>query len=125
MGMTLFYTGGKQHSLSDRLKDMKHMLMQQEEYDLSTDEGKENTWHAVNSMLLGAGAAMLGMFIGDKIGNKIYGPIIERQERERIQNAFKNGQLAAYRSMMKNPAYLMNRAFIEAEKDPKFEVKHF
>ena len=93
MGVTLFYTGGKPHTLSDRLKDMKHMVFQQEEYDLSTDEGKENTWHGVNAMLLGAAAVVFGNWIG----NKIFAPIEQKRKDELLKKAYMYGQIDAYK----------------------------
>lgn len=96
MAVTLFYTGGKPHTLADRLKDMKHMLLQQQEYDLSTDEGKENTWHMVNAMLLSAGTVFLGYLISDKIDE----PFRQKRIDDMKMRAFRDGQVAAYRNVM-------------------------
>ena len=97
MGVTLFYYGNK-HKFTDRMKDMKHMICQQEEYDLSTDEGKENTWHAVNAMFLGAAAVILG----DYIAGKITAPIERKRLAQMRSEDFKNGQLCAYRNVMES-----------------------
>ena len=96
MAVTLFYTGGKPHTLADRLKDMKHMLLQQQEYDLKTDEGKENTWRAVNAMILGAATVALECLAIDKINE----PFRQKQIDDMKMRAFRDGQVAAYRNVM-------------------------
>ena len=98
MGVTLFYTGGKDHNFKDRISDMKNMVLQKEDYDLSTEIGKENTWHAVNAMLLGSASTLLGFIIGDKLSQ----PFVKRQTREREQTAFMLGQLDAYHDVAKH-----------------------
>lgn len=122
MGVTFIYTGGKPHKFSDRLKDMKHMVFQQEEYDLSTDEGKENTWHAVNAMLLGGTVSILGFWIGEKISE----PFEKQRMEEMKRKAFQDGQIKAYQNILKDPAVLMDRSFDLIEKNPKkYAMKKF
>ena len=108
-------------AIKNRLKDMKDALMQKNRYDLNTQEGQENTDSALSGIFLGGTAALLGVIAGSLLS----APLEKKMDEQMKREAFQRGQINAYQTMMKNPAYLMDAGMRAAEKDPRFKTSKF